>query len=100
VLAVNRPGKSGRSSAAAVVVVVVSFFFVLGLAGWAWFNCLDAIYHCPANGCGPISQPGCGPIVELFPYLLSGGILSGAIAFWMAVRSPRGAYANPRIGTP
>lgn len=96
----NRPPTSGCRSAVAAAVVVVAFFFVLGLAGWTWFNCIDAMYHCPANGCGQTSQPGCGPIVELLPYLLAGGILSGAFAFWIAVRPPRPAYANPGAGTP
>lgn len=96
----SRPVRSDWRSTAAAVVLVVSFFFVVGLAGWAWFNCIDAMYHCPANGCGDLSQPGCDPVVPLLPYLLGGGILVGALAFWALVR-PRGpTYSGPGAGYP
>jgi hypothetical protein len=92
---VTPPSNPSRRSAIATVAVVVSFFFVVGLAGWAWFNCIDATYNCPANGCGQTSPPGCSPILEFLPYLLAGGILSGALAFGVAIRPREARYADP-----
>jgi hypothetical protein len=65
---------------------------MVGVAGWSYWLCHDATYHCPANGCGNVPQQNCQSGLGLLTLTLASGGVAAAVGALLIVwpGTPRG----------
>lgn len=79
---------------AAILAVALLVVSVLAF-GWSHYLCFDAIYSCPANGCGDIPQQNCKASFTFALCLLGIGTIVAALAISTLLR-----YTRPGHGLP
>lgn len=84
-----RPARTAAILAVALLVVSVLAF------SWSHYLCFDAVYACPANGCGDIPQENCKASFTFALCLLGIGTALAALAISTLIRFTRPGHRLP-----